>query len=62
MIVDNINRIHLDGLSATLVVLACILVIGTAVVALSAAFSAIFSAGFAEIRRRREGRRLQRSS
>lgn len=54
-IIDNVNRIHLDGFSATLVVLTCILVIGLAVVALAAAFSAIFSAGFAEIRRRRQG-------
>jgi deoxycytidine triphosphate deaminase len=51
-IIDNINRIHLDGTSATLVTLASILVIGVAIVALVAAFSFIFSAGFAGVRRR----------
>jgi len=60
-IVDNINRIHLDGFSATVVVLACILVIGLAVIALSAAFSTIFSASFTEPRKRRAGKRRGRS-
>jgi deoxycytidine triphosphate deaminase len=52
-IIDNLNRIHLDGTSATLVTLASILVIGAAIVALITAFSIIFSASFTGVRRRR---------
>lgn len=59
-IVDNINRIQLDGFSATAVTLASIFVIGAAIVALVAAFSLIFTAGFTDIRKRREEMRLPR--
>lgn len=57
-IVDNLNRIHLDGVGATTVTLAAIFVIGAAILAMVAAFSLIFTAGFADIKERRDGNRL----
>ncbi|HEY6731153.1 MAG TPA: hypothetical protein VI039_09030 [Solirubrobacterales bacterium] len=44
-IIEHLNQIHLDGLSATVITLAGILVVGAGLIALIAAFTRVFSAG-----------------